>query len=72
MTAKKKLTRAEKRAARAKARLPIVAAIVALEKKYGESAVSGAFARHVQIRRERRNLEWVQEQTAAKIAKLNG
>ncbi len=67
---KKKQTRAERYAAMARARAPVIAAIVKLEKRFGESAVAGAFTRHVQIRREKRKLERAQDEINAKIAKL--
>jgi len=68
---KKKQTRAERYAAMAAARVPIIAEIVKLEKRFGESAVSGAYSRHVQIRREKWKLERAQQEINAKIAKLS-
>jgi len=67
----KPLTKAAKRrlelvAARAK----VVPVIVALEKKYGVSAVGGAFSRHQQVRRERQKLEKARADIEAKIRKL--
>lgn len=54
----------------AKLRPIIVRTIVRLEKKYGESAVSGAYNRHRQIRAAQRKLQQQRRDIDAKIAKL--
>ena len=72
MKPKAKETR-EQRLARIQAsRAEIITHIVALEKQYGQSAVSGAFARHTQVRREREYLLRTKREVNAKIAKLQG
>jgi len=58
------------RAQLAKVRPVILQAIAALEKKYGESAVSGAYNRHRAIRAARRKLARQRADIDAKIAKL--
>lgn len=52
-------------------RRTIMGAIKGLENQYGQRAVSGAFSRHTQARRERSKLEAQQRETAAKLAKLD-
>lgn len=66
----KKQTKAQLLTEVARVRGEIFKVIVALEKKYGQRAVGGAFAKHTMIRRERRYLERVQAETNEKIAKL--
>lgn len=61
----------KEREQRAKQRPLIVREIVRLERRYGESAVSGAYDRHRAIRRERAKLERQRRAIAAKIAKLS-
>lgn len=56
----------------AKIRPVIIKEITALERKYGESVVSGAFSRHQQVRREQARLSRQQAEINAKIAKLRG
>ena len=54
----------------AKIRPAITRDILALEKKYGEQAVSGAFRRHSEIRAARRRLNRQVRAIHAEIAKL--
>jgi hypothetical protein len=58
------------RAEAAAARPEITKQIVALEQKYGESVVSGAYNRHRAIRSARRKLLAQKREVDAKIRKL--
>ncbi len=48
----------------------IIRALVVLERKYGEHAVSGAYSRHREARRLRAKLQRQREEFAAKLRKL--
>lgn len=54
----------------ARLRVEVTREIVKLEKRYGQSLVSGAFGRHQQIRRERAKLARLRRDIDARIAKL--
>ncbi len=60
----------KERARLAKLRPAILRAIVALEKKFGEQAVSGTFNRHRRTRALRRKLGRERAAIAAQIRKL--
>lgn len=63
------MTTVKERQRLAAQRPTIIKAIVALERKYGESAVSGAFDRH---RTKRRLLRRARDSAAAIAAKIRG